>query len=92
MTRTVTVTELTENEAAELARRPDARPCVDDRLAGEVRTKIGELRGGAAPDIALAVVGEAEWLAYAMDDGPAADSGIFRVTPDQASEVGPLYP
>ena len=43
-------------------------------------TRNAELRGGEPPEIALATVGEDEWLVYTLDDTPAGDSGIFWVT------------
>ena len=85
--RIVTVTAITEEEGARLSGRHGAHPCVDDRLAGEVRAKIAEMRGREAPDIGLATVGEDEWLAYAMDDAPAADGGVFRVTLREPSRI-----
>jgi hypothetical protein len=88
MTRIVTVTPITEEEGARLAHRPGAQPWVDDLLASEVRAKIGELRGSEVPDIALTKVGESEWLAYAMDDAPAGESGMFLVTVRNPSQFG----
>ncbi len=91
MTQGIVVAEITENEAAGLAQRPGARPCRGDPLERQVGARIAELRGGEAPSLALAKVGANEWLAYVLDDTPAADSGLFRVTLPDPSNVAPLW-